>query len=104
MAHKNSRWLPAWRVLAALLVPAALSIAAGVSLGDERPSVDDLRAILRSDQDGHFVVSGFGGNVDPEDVKFSCSKDGLKELGSSKQVTGEGTAAVIEVNCILGPP
>jgi hypothetical protein len=60
--------------------------------------------ILRSDQDGQFKVSGFGPNVDPQDVKFSCSKEGLKEFAISKQVTGEGATAVVEVNCILGPP
>jgi len=60
--------------------------------------------ILRSDQDGHFVISGFGANVDPEDVKFTCSKEGLKEIGKSKQVMGDGPTAPVEVNCILGPP
>lgn len=60
--------------------------------------------ILRSDQDGHFVMSGFGANVDPEEVKFSCSKEGLKEIGISKHVSGDGATAAVEVNCILGPP
>ncbi len=60
--------------------------------------------ILRSDQDGHFVLSGFGPNVDPEDVKFACSKEGLTQVGISKHVSGDGATAVVEVNCILATP
>jgi hypothetical protein len=57
--------------------------------------------ILRTNDEGHFHVTGFGASVSPDDVKFSCSKDGYKEFASTKQVTSAGPTASIEVDCVL---
>ena len=59
--------------------------------------------ILRTDDEGHFHVTGFGASVKPDDVKFSCSKDGYKQFAATKQVTSDGPTAPVEVDCVLVP-
>lgn len=76
----------------------------GKPISDVKITVD-LKAgtvILRTNDDGHFHVNGFGANVDPDDVKFSCAKDGYKQYAFTKQSTGTGPQAAIEVDCVMG--
>jgi predicted PhzF superfamily epimerase YddE/YHI9 len=57
--------------------------------------------VLRSDEDGHFVLRGLGANVDPETVKVTCVKDGYKLIAASKQAASDQPTAPVEVNCIM---
>jgi hypothetical protein len=57
--------------------------------------------ILRANDEGHFHVAGFGASVNPDDVKFSCSKDGYKLFAATKQVTSDKPNASVEVDCIM---
>ena len=59
--------------------------------------------ILRTNDEGHFHVMGFGASVSPDDVKFSCSKDGFKQFAATKQVTADGPNASVEVDCVMVP-
>jgi hypothetical protein len=59
--------------------------------------------ILRTNDEGHFRVNGFGASVQPDDVKFSCSKEGYTQFAFTKQVTSDAPTAPVEVNCILAP-
>lgn len=57
--------------------------------------------ILRTNDEGHFHVAGFGASVSPDDVKFTCAKDGYKEFGATKQITSDSPTASVEVDCIM---
>lgn len=59
--------------------------------------------IMRTDDDGRFHTNGFGVSLTPDDVQFSCSKDGYKQFALSKQVTSDSATAPVEVDCILEP-
>lgn len=59
--------------------------------------------ILRTNDEGHFHVAGFGASVKPEDVKFACSKEGYKQFAATKQVTSDDPNASVEVDCIMVP-
>ncbi len=59
--------------------------------------------ILRANDEGHFRVVGFGASVNPDDVKFACSKEGYKQYAATKQVTSDGPTAPVEVDCIMVP-
>ena len=77
----------------------------GKAIPDAKITVE-LKAgtvILRTNDDGHFHVNGFGASVSPDDVKFSCSKDGYKQYAFTKQATADGPQASIEVDCVMAP-
>ncbi len=57
--------------------------------------------ILRTNDEGHFHVTGFGANVIPEDVKSSCAKDGYTEFAATKQVSCDTPTGSVEADCIM---
>lgn len=75
----------------------------GNGVPDAKITVDlkNGTVVLRTDGDGHFFVRGFGKNVDPDDVKVSCSKEGYTQSAVSKQAQSDDPKAPVEVNCIL---
>ncbi|HEX9465615.1 MAG TPA: carboxypeptidase-like regulatory domain-containing protein [Alphaproteobacteria bacterium] len=77
----------------------------GKSIADAKVVIElkNGSVIMRSDDEGHFSIRGFGKEVDPDDVKVSCSKDGYKEFAASKRATSDDEHAPVEVNCILVP-
>lgn len=77
----------------------------GQAIADAKVTVDlkNGSVILRSDDEGHFSIRGFGKDVDPDDVKISCSKNGYKEFAASKHAASDDEHAPVEVNCILVP-
>ncbi len=75
----------------------------GNGVPDAKITVDlkNGTVVLRTDGDGHFFVRGFGKNVNPDDVKVACSKDGYTQSAISKQAQSDDPNAPVEVNCVL---
>src|SRR5215813_4877864 len=52
--------------------------------------------VTRTDDQGHFKFSGFGREIDPNDVDISCSKDGfaLQRTVRRRPPTGDGAISI----------
>jgi len=57
--------------------------------------------MLRTDDEGHFVVRNIRDDGSPDNVTFECAKDGYRQETSSKHATADGPTAPVEVNCVL---
>ena len=75
----------------------------GKGVPDAKITIDlkNGTVVLRTDGDGYFFARGFGTNVDPDDVKVGCSKDGYTQSAISKQAQSDAPNAPVEVDCVL---
>ena len=56
---------------------------------------------VTTDEDGHFLIRGFSLNVSPDDVKFSCTKDGYTQTELHKLIQSDTPTAPVEIHCTL---
>jgi hypothetical protein len=96
-------WHTAGIVIAAQIFGGGLAFAGGASLDDDAPEgvpyfgfvkdaggnkVPDAKVsaefqkggatlITRSDATGHYTISAFGDDINPDEVKITCSKEGF---------------------------
>jgi len=57
--------------------------------------------VTRSDSQGHYRITGFGQDVDPNQVDIACSKDGYKLHRAVKRRLSNDAGAPVEVDCLM---
>jgi len=57
--------------------------------------------VTRTDSQGHYRITGFGHDVDPNSVEISCSKDGYKLDRALKRRMSSDAGAPVEVDCLM---
>jgi hypothetical protein len=57
--------------------------------------------VTRTDAQGHFRISGFGKDVDPNQVEITCTKDGYKLQRAARRKLSNDPGAPIEVDCLM---
>jgi Carboxypeptidase regulatory-like domain len=57
--------------------------------------------VTRSDSQGHYRITGFGQDVDPNQVDIACSKDGYKLHRAVKRKLSNDAGAPVEVDCLM---
>jgi hypothetical protein len=57
--------------------------------------------ITRADVQGHYRLSGFGKDVNPDNVEISCSVDGYKLDRTPRRKLSNDPGAPVEVDCLM---
>ena len=77
----------------------------GTPIADAKVSVSvaayNSTVFMRADDQGHFNIKGFDKEIQPDEIEIACSMEGYKPYAISRQPTGPGPRAPIEVICLL---
>lgn len=77
----------------------------GNPIADAKVSVSvaayNSTVFMRADDQGHFNIKGFDKEIQPDQIEIACSMEGYKPYAISRQPTGPGPRAAIEVICLL---
>jgi len=57
--------------------------------------------ITRADVQGHYRLSGFGKDVNPDNVAITCSVDGYKLDRTPRRKLSNDPGAPVEVDCLM---
>lgn len=57
--------------------------------------------ITRSDATGHYTISAFGDDVNPDEVKITCSKDGYKFDTMIRREVNLKPGDPVEADCMM---
>jgi hypothetical protein len=57
--------------------------------------------VTRSDAQGHYRITGFGKDIDPDSVEISCAKDGYKLQKAARRKLSNDAGAPMEVDCLM---
>lgn len=83
----------------------ARDIKSGNSIGGTRVVAElhtgGTSLVTRTDTTGHYRIDGFGKEINPDDVKISCSKDGFKLVDVVRNRLSQEPGAPVEVDCLL---
>jgi hypothetical protein len=57
--------------------------------------------ITRADVQGHYRLSGFGKDVNPDNVAITCTVDGYKVTRTPRRKLSNDPGAPVEVDCLM---
>jgi hypothetical protein len=77
----------------------------GSALGDAKVTAEikngSASLVTRTDSQGHYRITGFGRDVDPNSVDIACSKDGYRLDRAVKRKLSNDAGAPVEVDCLM---
>ncbi|HEY2136859.1 MAG TPA: carboxypeptidase-like regulatory domain-containing protein [Xanthobacteraceae bacterium] len=57
--------------------------------------------VTRTDAQGHFKISGFGKDVDPNTIEVTCSKEGYALQRAARRRLSNDPGSPVEVDCLM---